>query len=323
MYFLLYAHNIPVAGEIRSAIYDLQHAAIVPIPNVLYRIIEELRTMPVKAVKKHYTGDDNGATFDKYIGFLLKKDLGFFTAAPEHFPLLPLVFKQATLISNAILEYKWAYYNISNVIAQLHQLLCKHLELRLQPGSRGTAAIEELLSKTDDKCFRSITLFLNYHHSIQPEAIDALYESHPKLSHIFLLAAPFTTSSKAWPGKIVYSQLSREALDKVQQAQEQKYVVNTQYFTEARLFNTYFNGKIYIDEYGCIRNAPQQAEDFGHADTTTLSGVIQTEAFRQLWHAGVDKIKGINKSPLRYAMYIPKMLKKTGEEEYEILNTSP
>lgn len=304
MYFQLYAHNVPVRGRDRSAIYDLHNACITFIPNVLFDILVALGQQPFSTVRAAYGYDTD--SFDKYLAFLQKKDLGCFHDCPESFPKLLLSWDQPGLLSSAIVEHDFRHYDFADVAAQLDELLCPHLELRL---TRATPARLAKLAKTlENKAFRSVTILLEYTAAVDTATLRALYLANPKISRLLCHSAPFSATDAAVPALVL---TQWKLADAAHTLPAPKYVVNLQYFAESQHRNPYFNGKVCISRKGLIQNCLSQKHAFGQVPLNTLGQVINRADFQEMWFAAPDTIEELKDSPLRYCTYFTHGLRRT------------
>lgn len=297
-YFCLYAHNIPVLGKARSAIYDLQRGQLVVIPNILYRILLDLRLRPWRAVQQQYAPDD-AALFGKYIKFLMDRDLGLFVDDPLDFPPLSLQWESPHAVLNAVVSYEFEQYDLTAVLTQLDALQCRHLELRLTTRAGCWPEVLRLADELVDKSFHSVTLLLTYSPALADLAlVDALYARCPKILSLVVHAAPNACASMVHPGKVAFI-----TPDLRRVPPRPRYVVSLQYFAEAQRFNPYYNRKLCVDETGAIKNCLMLADSFGHVDKTPLAEVLAGEAFQVLWHVAPDRMTGVKDSELRYALF--------------------
>ena len=297
-YFCLYAHNIPVQGKARSAIYDLQRGQLVVIPNVLYRIVLDLRQQPWRTVQQQYAPDD-AALFGKYLAFLLERDLGLFVDDPLDFPPLSLQWESPHTVVNAVVSYEFGQYDLAAVLTQLDALHCQHLELRLTTRAGCWPEVLRLADQLVDKSFQSVTLLLTYSPALaEPALADALYARCPKILSLVVHTAPSAHASTVHPGKVAFI-----TPDLRRVPSRPRYVVSLPYFAEAQRFNPYYNRKLCVDEAGAIKNCLLLADSFGHVDTTPLAEALAGEAFQELWHVAPDRVEGVKDSELRYALF--------------------
>lgn len=304
MYFQLYAHNIPVRGRDRSAIYDLHNAGITFIPNVLVDILTALDRQPLAAVRAAYGYDTT--SFDKYLAFLQHKDLGGCNNEPEAFPRLTLAWNQPGLLSSAIVVHDFRHYDFAEVAAQLDALHCPHLELRLSRATPARlAGVAQALAHT---AFRSVTILLEYTPAVSPEVLRALYVANPKISRLLCHSAPFSATDAVVPALVL---TQWKLADAAHTLPAPKYVVNAPFFAEAQHRNPYYNGKVCISRKGLIQNSLAQQHAFGQLPRTPLAQVVSRADFQELWFAAPDAIEELKDSPLRYCTYLARELRRT------------
>jgi hypothetical protein len=304
MHFLLYAHNVPVRGRDRSAIYDLHNAQITFIPNVLYDIVAALARQPYAAVEAAYSYD--ATSFGKYLAFLQQKGLGFFTDRAEAFPRLDLSYHCPDPLTSAVVEYEFRHYDFAALVQQLDALRCRHLELRLRRATpKRLAALAAALSGTT---LRSVVIWLEYGAAVSSADLRALYAAQPKISRLFCHSAPWSGTDAELPA-LIYTQWHPD--DAAAPLPAARYVVNSQFFAEAQHRNPYYNGKVCVSRRGDIKNCLQHARSFGRLPTDTLPEVIRRAEFQELWFAAPDAIEELRDSPLRYCTWFPHALRRT------------
>ena len=307
-YFQLYAHNIAVKGSTRSAIYDLQRQDIVLIPNILHKVLQHLSQHPWQETQQVFA-PGNPSVFQQYIDFLLRKDLGFFLHNPASFPALSLAWHSPHHLQNAVVSYAFAHYRLGAVLAQLDELQCRHLELRLHLPGPNWPEVVAFFDQMATMSFTSVSLLLAYSEAVPDEQQLALfYEQFPKIQHIIVHDAPYGAPSAAHPEHVVFvtSDLQREL-------PRDRYIVNSEFFTEALRFNPYYNRKLCVDDAGNIKNCLLQPEYFANVNTTRLADVLQTPGFQELWHAAPDQTVGLRDSELRYAHFSADYLVRDAE----------
>lgn len=316
MYLQLYAHNVPVRGAASGAIYNLHQGTLVRVPTVLLGLLEQLAEAPLATVRQRHAYDL--ASFDRYIEFLLGRDLAFQTEEPARFPALVPAWHYPGLLTHAVLEYEFANYDLPDVLRQLDRLLCRHLELRLDLGSQPLSALEELLVSVATSAFRTIALFVRHTEATTPAALDALFAAHSKLTYIFCHSAPATVRS-AHHARVLTTRWPLPADGALPALPAPRYIVNSQFFAEAQLHNPYYHGRVCISRLGQLKNCLRHAPSFGQVQARPLRELLAQPDFQDLWYACVDKIDGLSDSELRYALWLPYALRRTSAGRYALV----
>lgn len=318
IYFKLFAHNIPVSGKEKSAIYDLQKGEIIFIPNILFQIIQELKQNPLVTIKQQYA-PNQPELFDNYIDFLIKKDLGFKTKSPESFPEIDLSYQVPAGIYNAVIESDFEQYDINLAINSLDELLCRHLELRLQINEIDEDILLRFFQKINHKSFRSIVVFMEYRAELWHEdwAIK-VFESCQKIEQMVVVNCPIGFKSDQYADKIIYTTQSIEELS----IYKKRYIVNINYFSEALHFNPFYNRKVCIDKEGNIKNDLRDNHNWGKIGENDLIEVVDSQGFKSIWEVSPDKIEGLKDSPLRYCQFFPFQLSQNEHNTWSVVNTN-
>ena len=298
-FFKLFAHNIPVKGKDKGAIYDLQNQQITEIPNVLCSILSDLNSDSVQNIKQKYT-PNSPELFENYLNFLRQKGLGYDVSSLEDFPNLNLSWDSSSEINIAVIEHDFEHYKLENVLLQLDDLLCRHLELRIDLPNKNLAHLEEILDFANDKVFKSITLLINYQ-SIGAEKTEHIYEMCKKIDLMVIHDSPWKMPHGNYPHNILFIE---DSLREMSKSMKEKYIVNMSYFTESQQFNPFYNRKICIDKVGNIKNSLNNPAHFGNVNTHKIKEVISSDSFQKLWHACPNKIIGLRDSALRYATFL-------------------
>ncbi len=315
MYLQLYAHNVPVRGKTGGAIYNLQQGSLVRVPLVLLDLLAQLAVAPLATVRQRYAYDL--ASFDRYVEFLLAKDLAFHAEELARFPALDLAWRYPGALTHAVLEYDFAHYALPDVLTQLDQLLCRHLELRLSPVGQPAEQLHALLAPLATSTFKTIALFVEHSADLTPAALDELYAAHPKLTYVFCHSAPVTVRSSHYP-RVLTTRWTLPKGDVAPPLPAPRYIVNSQFFSEAQQHNPYYNGRVCINHLGQFKNCLRHSRSFGQVQTQSLRELITQADFRELWYASPDKIDGLCDSELRYAVCLPQALRRSGPGRYAV-----
>jgi SPASM domain peptide maturase of grasp-with-spasm system len=315
-YFKLFAHNIPVLGKSRSAIYDLQKGCIVFIPNILFQIIQDLSVNPLQDVRFQYA-PNQPELFDNYINFLIKKDLGFKTKTPKSFPELDLNFDAPTDIYSAIIESDFREYDINPVMTSLDELLCRHIELRLNVNDLEKEELICFFQNINTKSFRSIIVLIEYRPELWYENwAKEIFEACQKIEKIVITNSVIKFNTDDYPKQIMFSTQSIEEVS----LYKKRYIINLNYFSEAQRFNPFYNRKVCIDFMGNIKNDLRQTYSFGNISSDSIVQVNKKQEFRELWNASPDTIEEIKDSELRYCQFLPFLLTQNKENNWAIVS---
>ncbi|WP_413513787.1 hypothetical protein [Myroides odoratus] len=314
MYFLLFSHNVIVSGKEKSAIYDLQHARILYIPNVFVAILEELKTNPIDLVKKTKFSN-NSFLLDAYLKKLVDNRMGHFVNQIEDFPELDFEYYFPGTIHSALLETNLKNYNIFKVIDTLDLLGCRHVELRLNISIINIETLKNALSIWENNLLQSIDLYLEHEKSISKEIILELYRTFNKINSIVIVNSPIDALLQE--KQICLQKCSLVVLDE-KGLKNKKLILDLRYYSESLKYNTNYNNKVRIDIEGNIKNTLFDQRIYGNVKSDVLLDIIESEEFQQFWRITVDNIEELKDSPLRHAIFSPNAMEKREGKYYLI-----
>ncbi len=297
----LFSNCIPVKGYNRSVICDTQRNQVKLIPNSLYNILSNYQSHSTNQIKKLYDNKFN-STIDEYIEFLLENELIFFTDTPENFPKLNLDWHTPFQITNAIIDFdKESSYNIKEVICQLDDLNCKHIELRLfniSPKSV-TENVLQLLKK-----IRSIIYSVNIICDSKYESVKFwvnLMKNYTRAHNVILHSSEKHEQINPFPERnIITTDKKINSKNNCGVISIRYFAVNIKNFTESKYYNSCLNRKISIDVNGDIKNCPSIPQNFGNIKGTTLEEAMNHKDFKKYWNITKDEIEICKDCEFRY-----------------------
>lgn len=306
-----------VKGNDKAAIYDLQHGRIFSIPLALCIVIDDLKKMPLEDVSKKHT-PSNPSVLDQYINFFIDKDLGFYTSTPHLFMDLDLSWNCPSVIQNALIEYN-ENYSLNNVLEQLDELNCKHVEIRFNENLPTEIILDNILC-FEKKSFSTLQVLVPYKETITKVFLEETLKTSKKITSLIIYACndiSLLELEKRDKLVIIAEDLYRTRFNV--SYSHQKLFLNIGFFTEALKYNCYYNRKVSIDINGNIKNCLRQTNSFGNVNTNRITDVISGIDFQELWYAKADKIIGIKDSIYRYGIFITNLLSKESNGLYKII----
>lgn len=186
-------------------------------------------------------------------------------------------------IDNSIIELSRANQlltkdqKLNELFEALQSVICKNLVLVIREPVTLTD-MKRILESSEGYCFSSITLLMTYDESLYCNEFSQLVLDTPSVFTCVFYESPFNKNF----ADLIYFVDNELGFTKLKKPFE--FVANIPLYQEAIHFNPYFNKKLYIDEQGYIRNAPETSKHFGsiHADYD-LKEVSQQTSFQQLW----------------------------------------
>lgn len=295
-YISLYANCIPVKGEIKSMIYDLQRKKSIDIPNDLYDFVHFFETHSLSELYD-LNHVENHKVINEYIQFLIDEELAFITDEGERelFPKLNMSWDYPSQISNVILEISEVTFPILNKIIEFVIALgCEHMYLKIKMEN-SLVVIQNILDLLNTTPIYSIVLEaqLGIHEEISN--YELVISDNKRVDTLFLITQEKQiTSSKKIAVSITEDFISRK---------EYFFSINIPFFTEAQKHNVYFNRKLYINHEGIIKNAPETNDTFGNIQEISLDNlkhVVNSSQFQKYWKINKDSIKECQNCEYRY-----------------------
>lgn len=303
LYFTPFPDVVYVKGKHDAAAYDFNRGSLIPVPPVLLDLVEQLKRWSCGEVAAALPSEEQELIVP-YLEYLLRRDFG--TMRPERVAFHPLNedWSHAGNLLSAQLELsRHSHYDWQNVLAQITDLNCFQLELRLFDNWGEEAAVNKLLEPLRGTTLRAINVYVSQAAVWTSQALRSMFESHPKLLHFkgYGVTQPLSLSFQPGSAELTPAPLTDEIL----QANHYRgrYVVNYQFYTESRKHHPLLHRRVAVNDFGYWKNDLNYPATFGHVGERELREVLTDEGFTRLWHVNPDKILELKDSARRYAVW--------------------
>lgn len=300
-YFRLFSNCILVQGACKSLLCDIQLNRYKNIPNVLYDMLILAKDLTLDQLKEKYQNQMNEG-IDKFIHYLVQNNWGFITKIPENFPDIDLKWDFPGFISNSIIDFGEEIISyMPKIVKELEYLGCESIQLRFQ-NYQTTTTIAELLSLFQFTQIRYIEFLLNYTDLYSTDFFDEILKLNERLRIIYVVNADRNQIYELndYYGKVVFTTQQINSMSDCGNISKSNFSVNIKLFSEGQKYNTCLNRKVSIDKNGDIKNCPSMNRIFGNIKNQTLKEVIETSAFKELWHITKDQIEVCKDCEFRY-----------------------
>jgi hypothetical protein len=295
-WFRLHHGIVPVKGKNRSAIYDFNRGKLSMISNDLYDLVGWLQ--------RFGSAEDPGECpmsakmLMEWLSKMLNYGWGHLTRMPHRFSEMPTEWHGYGDVYQAVVDHSLGgeVYSLRAVIGELDELMCQHLELRLPPHWDEGDTLHAAMSAMETADFHSVHLVLQYRPGVETGPV---FEKYPLLTRITFYGAPMDGKAGRGARKVRYR---TAGVDSLTGMPAMPYVVTRSFFSEARVFNPYYNRRVTVDRNGYIRNDLGLKRHFGNVNACAIGKIIATDGFRELWNANADRIIGLRDDPFRYAV---------------------
>jgi len=300
---LMYSCCIPVKGESRSIICDIQRQKYHFIPNSMYEVLTNYKGDSIAEIQNRYKNEYD-EIIHEYFDFLHENEYIFFTDTPERFPEMDLHWEEPTELTNAIIDigFNNSKINVKDIINQLSDLGCEHVQIRSFVGKPLSYFIE-LLNFIGTKRILSVELIIKYQIDFTIEELLSLCNKYPRVYSITVHTAPKTTlinSSSKGMGHVFLVEQKVDSSKHCGIISPEYFTINIKSFTESKKFNSCLNKKISIDSNGDIKNCPSMQESFGNILRTSLKKALNTNGFKKYWELTKDDITTCKQCEFRY-----------------------
>ncbi|SDM08436.1 grasp-with-spasm system SPASM domain peptide maturase [Chryseobacterium taihuense] len=297
--FKLFANCIPVKGHSQSLICDLQNNNFVAIDIDLFEILTVHKNKSIKELCAIYKYQD----LFEYFSSLKILNLGFFTKVPHFFPDIDLSFNECFLVSNAVIDYDCERFDIYNVIKQLDDLNCKHIEIRFYNKSLNNIITLLDYIKANEMMISSVGFVFQYDEALTVEFLLRIVEENNRISYLIVFNSPenkLIPSNK--PNNMGYIINVRNEINNRSCGiiSDDYFVTNIKSFTESLHHNSCLHKKISIDSEGNIRNCPSMPQSFGNIKDTILEEALSHPDFKKYWNLTKDSIEVCKDCEFRY-----------------------
>jgi SPASM domain peptide maturase of grasp-with-spasm system len=299
-HFVLYSCCIPVKGDQRSLICDMQRRSFRFIPNALFEMLTAHDRLPVDHLYELY-GRENKDDIDEYFNCLVKEEIGFFTDEPERFPKPELTHQDFSLVNNAIIDLdEDSAYDVRKVILQLDELFCQALQIRFY-GAIGVDRVCGILEHLEGTGFHSVDLVIANGGSLPHAGNKMIIKRYPRVQSMLLFNYKVNRTSCINQGKMInYLKDDIASVADCGCISPYYFSPNLKHVSEAVGFNTCLNRKISIDARGKIRNCPSMSSDYGDSDTEDILNILKLRSFQKYWSINKDKIEVCKDCEFRY-----------------------
>ena len=302
MIIKLYEDCIPVNGYKRSLIFDATRATFRTIPNSLYNFLIEFDKTSIDVISKNFSDKEN-LIVDEYLMFLLENEYIFEVDNEllNQFPKINLDWDYPSKINNAIIcfsPYKWKL-RVTKIIDLLDKLNCQDIQIRFCEKIDEIELFDLLDNFTDSKV-NSMTLILPYF-KISKLFYNMLIKNQWIDQVVFFNATEKIADEDLdySSNQISYSTKSISELFILENSNQ--FVIDLMLFCESQLHHSYYNRKLFIDEFGQIKNAPESIEIFGNIDDINdFNLILKNEAFQKYWKLTKDKCDVCKVCEFRY-----------------------
>lgn len=317
LHFLLFTNCILVKGYKVSIIMDLQRNGFLPIPNLLFEVLNlDLRVHSIGEIKKEFKGEINEG-IDCYLEFLVKEEYGFFTKEPFSFPDIKKDFFSPFPIVTSVINYSSkSPFSLENIFVQLNNLGCQLIQIRIFDRI-SLNLIEQHISIIKKSRINLLELYIpdcDY----DTNEILKIVESDFKIRVILYASNKAEDFIKKFNNKSVFfiseniSPYSKEKIDM------RLFVSDLEFYFESVKHNVGLNRKVSIDIDGSVKNFVNHLTVYGNVMTNTIESIIDRDEFKQQWYICNDMIEKCKVCQYRYMCLSNSFVESKNKKFYKV-----
>lgn len=285
-----------------------------------------LKLSDTKTIEELYSiFSSNVDLVDEYIDFILKMEFGVISDfhLKSHLTKLNFNYRSNSYIENGI--YILDNFDLNSTrkhIELLSQIGCISLEIRLVKTSK--LILKQLFETIQTSGIESIFLKLNYFEELQWEDAVQLFELEPRIQSISVYNSNFEYKTKhlSFFNKQVDFNIDVGTIESYND-----FIINQSFFIESKSRNPFLNKKIFIDEFGNIKNQLNiDSYSFGNLNKIDspdqLISIVEKTEFQNYWKSPKDNIEICKNCEFRFMCMDTRIpLKKTNYESSWYHNT--
>lgn len=308
MIYKMFPDCMLVKGVQRSAVYDLRRSIFKFIPNDLYSILVDRKSIDINMIRQKLNSVDK-KIFDDYISFLLQNEFIFSCKKQEldFFDTVDIKYATPYLIHNIVVELDInSTFDLDLIFSNIDSWGCVDLQIKFL-GKIDLARIEKILSLTKERRIKSIELIFRYDESVLKLCwVKDLLKEHLRINSVIIYLTPeseIENLSEQYKNcfTMIYFYVSDITDSKCCGFISPEYfTINTLFFMESHFFNNCLNGKLAIDARGNIKNCTALHKTYGNINDANILDIISSSEFQKMWHIRKDEIHVCKDCEFRY-----------------------
>jgi SPASM domain peptide maturase of grasp-with-spasm system len=291
-YVNIYPKNVLVSGYNRCGIINLNQGVFHAIPIEIYNILnDDLKTNTLENILFEFNENDKVLVKD-FINHLCKNNILFLSDEKVNFRIDEFESQPPFFITNISLEFDSRLTNFKNIINQIEKLNCKNVEIRFHQSINIELIFEinsyiENINSTINSLDFIISNF-NYTHSLD-EIFDLIIK-YPRITNFIIFNQDENECIVLNTKQTLLKTVDILRTYNCGIISSNKFVINTNLYSESLNHNSCLNKKISIDKDGNIKNCPSMPQSFGNIKDTTLEEALNHPDFKKYWNVNKDMI---------------------------------
>ncbi|WP_310556033.1 grasp-with-spasm system SPASM domain peptide maturase [Flavobacterium sp.] len=297
--FHLFSTCILVRGHKRSCIYDLQRYDFEYIPNTLYDILYSSKNVTIQDIISLYDNIEDKNNIIEYFNFLFEKEFVFFSKMKSSFfPPLKIEFNKPYRVSTFIIDVDNSQLNyLEKIKENIINAKVECLVIRIINSNYNE--LIDILKKFDGIPTRIIQLFISKDVVILDSQIESLFDANNRTSVIIKTEDEIELTKEFKKGTFIWTK--KDIINKKQKFIDiSEFSPNLDLYMESKLFNSFYNKRVYIDSTGNICRFEIDSQNFGNLKLNRLEDILLNNDFTKYWNIKKDDIEICKDCEYRY-----------------------
>ena len=190
-HFKIFSDCVLVKGAKSSAIYDLSRHRMVLFPTEYFDFISSLDGRNPDLSGDLYSSDaEVNRKFNAAVDYLIKSEVAAMVSERSHFTALSGSHDRPSKINNSIIDISSTWHDFSNIFAELDQLGCEFVQVRIFSSEYTLDKIYELVAFASDTTVRGIDFLICHKPEYMPSDLVEFVSKNPLVAGLVVHSSP-------------------------------------------------------------------------------------------------------------------------------------
>lgn len=291
-YFKFYSSCIPVKGDKRGVIYDLQRGSLYFVPNSIIDLFVDNSKNTIEYLFLKFPNQEG--LVNKYLIYLIENELIFLTSDIDKFPNLSLKFERPFLLDIIFIELDSFSNSKKSLLEEVNTLGCTQVVI-VTHQSIVIDTLKEVIDLLSESKIQIIDLITKYDSEIVTHILE-LHNMSPRLRKTIFFDSLNNTNDNyiEFTSKNLNNILTKRVKD------TNDLIINQDAYFESLKHNLFFNRKVYISDNGDIKHYFNENEFYGNIKNCTIQSIVNSNDFQNLWNITKEDIEECKNCEFRY-----------------------
>jgi SPASM domain peptide maturase of grasp-with-spasm system len=291
-YFKFHSSCIPVKGDKRGVIYDLQKGSLYFVPNSIIDLFVDNSKNTIEYLFLKFPNQEE--LVHKYLIYLIENELIFLTNDIDKFPNLSLKFERPFLLDIIFIELDSFSNSKKSLLEEVNTLGCTQVVI-VTHQSIVIDTLKEVIDLLSESKIQIIDLITKYDSEIVTHILE-LHNMSPRLRKTIFFDSLNNTNDNyiEFTSKNLNNILTKRVKD------TNDLIINQDAYFESLKHNLFFNRKVYISDNGDIKHYFNENEFYGNIKNCTIQSIVNSNDFQNLWNITKEDIEECKNCEFRY-----------------------